>query len=118
MTPITARLPLKTESLNVLLDMHWRARIKLAKMHRTYAMHSMRAKASPSSIVLPIVVTLTRYSAGTLDDDNLIGACKAIRDGIADWLRIDDADPRVRYVYEQAWCEPKKYAVVVEVRPT
>ena len=38
----------------------------------------------------PIVVSLTRISPGTLDDDNLAGGFKHIRDGISDALGIDD----------------------------
>lgn len=116
MSPITVRLPLKTESLNFLLKMHFRSRAKMTKMHRAYAKHALRAKAFPSSITLPVVVTMTRHSAGTLDDDNLHGALKAVRDGVSDWLHLDDADPRVTFVYEQARCEEKKYWVMVEVR--
>lgn len=48
-----------------------------------------------------LVVTLTRVSRGELDDDNLRGALKAVRDEVASWLRIDDRDPRVRWAYAQ-----------------
>lgn len=37
-------------------------------------------------------IVITRVSSGTLDDDNLGGALKAIRDGVADALEINDRD--------------------------
>lgn len=36
-----------------------------------------------------------------LDDDNLRSALKAVRDGIAEKLGIDDRDPRVEWRYGQ-----------------
>jgi hypothetical protein len=52
---------------------------------------------------LPCVVVLVRHSPGTteLDDDNLRGALKAVRDEVARWLKVDDADPMVQWVYHQ-----------------
>lgn len=44
-----------------------------------------------------VVVTLTRQSPRALDDDNLASAFKAVRDGVADALDIDDRDPRVAW---------------------
>lgn len=34
--------------------------------------------------------TITRVGAGTLDDDNLVGACKPVLDGIADAFGLND----------------------------
>lgn len=50
---------------------------------------------------LPCVVTLTRLAARSLDDDNLAGGFKAVRDGVAEWLRVNDNDPRVTWRYAQ-----------------
>jgi hypothetical protein len=57
---------------------------------------------------LPCTCTLTRMSPANatgvwqgLDDDNLRGSLKAVRDAAAKWVGVDDADPRVRYAYEQ-----------------
>jgi len=38
----------------------------------------------------PISIKVTRISRGRLDDDNLVGALKYIRDGIAEALLVDD----------------------------
>jgi hypothetical protein len=50
-------------------------------------------------------VTFTRLGGRALDDDNLNGAFKAIRDRIAGYLNVDDADPRLTFHYSQ---EPGK----------
>lgn len=42
--------------------------------------------------VAPIQVSLTRVSAGVMDDDGLAASMKGIRDGIADALGINDGD--------------------------
>lgn len=44
-----------------------------------------------------LVVTLTRVSpsAKPADDDNAAGGLKASRDAVAEWLGVDDGDPRV-----------------------
>ena len=112
--PVTVRIPLKTESTNYLLGMHHFARAKLTKMHRTEAWKAMRA-SGPGQASDGMTVTLTRESAGILDDDNLRGALKAVRDGVADWLGIADNDPRVTWRYEQRQVPRKTYAVEVEV---
>jgi hypothetical protein len=52
--------------------------------------------------LVPCVVTLTRVSAGKMDDDGIAASCKGIRDGIADALGIDDGDrKRLRFAYDQ-----------------
>lgn len=38
-------------------------------------------------------VRMTRLGGRKLDDDNLLGAFKAVRDGVADWFGVDDGDP-------------------------
>lgn len=56
----------------------------------------------------PYSVRLTRIAPrGTMDDDNLQSALKAVRDAVAQWLKVDDGDQdRVRFEYDQrrgAW---------------
>jgi len=62
----------------------------------------------------PCVVRLTRVAPGTrpLDDDNLRGALKNVRDAVAKWLGIDDGDSRVTYAYKQ---ERGPWGVRIEV---
>jgi hypothetical protein len=47
------------------------------------------------------VVSLVRFGPGLLDDDNLAGGFKPLRDAVAQRLGIDDADGRVRWEYGQ-----------------
>ena len=52
---------------------------------------------------VPCKVTLMRMAPSRgLDDDNLAGALKSVRDAVADWLGVDDRDrATVRYEYTQ-----------------
>lgn len=79
---------------------HWAKRAARAKAQRRRA-HTLCAAAA-AAVGLPVAVTLTRIapSAG-LDDDNLRGALKAVRDGVADAFGLDDRDGRIRWGYEQ-----------------
>lgn len=100
-------LPIKTGSgLN--MREHWRKRAKRVKAERTVAMVRTISSRIPP---LPVVVILTRLSAGTLDDDNLQGAFKAIRDGVADAYGVADNDPRMTWRYDQAKCKRGEFGV-------
>jgi hypothetical protein len=93
---------------------HWRARAARVKKERGGAFLVVRMGACyPDS--LPVVVTLTRLSAGTLDSDNLQGAMKAIRDGVADAYGVADNDPLITWKYEQERCARGNYGVRIEV---
>lgn len=62
-----------------------------------------------------LVVLLTRFSAGELDDDNLRGSLKGYRDGIAARLKLDDGSPLVRWEYAQQRCDKGKGHVEVRI---
>jgi hypothetical protein len=49
----------------------------------------------------PLEITLVRVGKRDLDDDNLAGAFKAVRDGVADWLGINDGSKKLVWKYEQ-----------------
>lgn len=61
----------------------------------------------------PIAVRLVLQAPRMLDDDNLAGALKACRDSVADWLGVNDNDPRVSWVPDQS--KAKVPSVLVEV---
>ncbi|HEX4932672.1 MAG TPA: hypothetical protein VFV33_05790 [Gemmatimonadaceae bacterium] len=63
---------------------------------------------------LPVVVTITRCSPGTVDDDNATASAKAVRDAIADVLGVDDRDPRVTWRVLQ---RRAPWGVQVEITP-
>ncbi len=89
---------------------HWGKRASRAKLQRKLAW----LKARPGE--LPLIVILTRIGKRRLDGDNLQGALKSVRDGVADRLGVDDGSPLVRWEYAQE--VGKDYAVRIEyVKP-
>jgi len=66
-------------------------------------------------VKLPCVVRLVRVGPKRLDSDNLGESFKAIRDGIAYALSIDDGDERIKWEYEQVAVGKRIYQVRVEV---
>jgi hypothetical protein len=85
---------------------HFRARARRVKAEREAAAWSLMLAQRPDKAVkppLPCAVRLTRVAPSNgLDDDNLAGALKAVRDQIAAWLGVDDKrSDVVRYVYAQ-----------------
>lgn len=85
---------------------HWSTRARRAKRERQTAY--LLTPRHP----LPCVVTLTRVGKRRMDDDGAAISCKHVRDGIADRLGVDDADPRVTWQYRQRLGD---YAVEVEI---
>lgn len=49
----------------------------------------------------PCRVVITRCAPHALDSDNAVGAAKYVRDAVALWLGVDDANPRVEWVVRQ-----------------
>lgn len=95
---------------------HWRTLAARRKRERMagFAGAALVAGVEPT---LPCAVTLTRLSAGELDGDNLQGALKGVRDGVADRLGVDDRDPRVIWEYGQEHCRRGEFGVRIEIRP-
>lgn len=102
-------LPLRIESCANKRE-HWATRARRTKAHRLAA---IAVPVHP----LPCVVTLIRVAPRPLDDDNLASGFKALRDGIAARFGVDDADPRIRFKYEQVRGKAKEYAARVRVEP-
>ena len=106
-------IPMKLPSCANLRE-HWAARAKRAKAHReagrwVAGVNLIGVRIPPTA---KITVTLTRRAPRALDSDNLAGAFKATRDGIADALGIDDGSPRIEWRYGQAKGLP---AALVEI---
>lgn len=102
-------LPVRIESVANKRE-HWARKAERTRQHRFAAI------AVPPHPV-PCVVTLIRVAPRALDDDNLRSAFKALRDGIADRLGVNDRDPRVRWEYDQVRGKAKEYAARVVIRP-
>lgn len=81
---------------------------------KTLLKEAVKAALPTIKLTLPLRVTLTRYGHKKQDDDNLRRTLKSVRDVVAEWLGVDDADRRVRWVYRDrpGW----RSGVGVEVR--
>lgn len=93
----------------------WQARRRRAKAQREVAYyHTVNEMACAHNRPrLPMAITLTRIGKRRLDSDNLARSLKAVRDGIADALGVDDGDERIEWRYAQR--VGKDYAVEVEI---
>ena len=81
---------------------HWRVRQRRAKQQRGTVLMALGPAFAPiRNGFMPTHVTITRLSPRQLDSDNLVGACKHVRDGVADALGVNDRDPRVYWVCAQ-----------------
>jgi hypothetical protein len=90
---------------------HWRVRSNRRNAERTAV-----ALLFPKKDIRPLlVVTMTRVSPGEMDDDNLAGALKGIRDEIAKQLRIDDGSPLVKWEPKQERGKRGEHYVRVEI---
>lgn len=107
---LTARylIPIKTVTgLNA--REHHMTRARRVKSERNAA--ALIVKPFPT----PCVVRLIRMSSALADDDNLPGACKAIRDEIAKLCGCGDSprDP-ITWVYVQEKCKRGQFGIKVE----
>lgn len=109
-------LPIRTVSEANQRD-HWTKKARRAKDQRGTTALVVRAELRRKRVTIGngLVVTLCRVAPGTLDDDNLRGACKGPRDGIADALGINDRDPRVTWAYQQRRGRAGEYAVNITI---
>jgi hypothetical protein len=48
-----------------------------------------------------VTITITRRGGRRMDDDGLTISAKHVRDGVADWLGIDDGDKRLTWIVKQ-----------------
>lgn len=112
---IRVTIPIRIESLNQSLRKHWAARSRIKARSDTW--FALRAAGKFDPAILPCVVTITRIAPRKLDEgDNLPGGtAKQIRDGIADWLGVNDNDPRVVWAYAQRKGKPHEYAAAVTI---
>lgn len=107
-------LPLRTESTSNKRE-HWGDRSARSKRERNSIALMLKPKVNNGGLgTTRLVVLLTRVAPHELDDDNLRGALKAVRDGVATALKVDDRTPLVRWDYAQRkGNEPHEYAVDV-----
>jgi hypothetical protein len=113
-----ALVPIKTVSLNQSgRQTHWGQRARRAKKEREAVGWALKVH-NLNRLPVPCAVTLMRLApSGGLDGDNLAGSFKATRDAVAEWLEVDDADPRVTWAYAQGRSGKRSgYAVSIVIR--
>lgn len=113
---ITVIIPIRTVSLANQRE-HWAERASRARYQRSCAAWLVRSGLlgqPPTDTSGRLAIELTRLAPRKLDSDNLAGACKSIRDGVADALGIDDGSELVTWTYGQE--KAKNYAVRVTVK--
>jgi hypothetical protein len=108
---LKATIPLRTgRGLNG--REHHMARARRVKAERQTTAWALVGKTAPPP---PCTVLLTRVGpTNGLDDDNLAGSLKGVRDQVAVWLGVDDHDPRVQWRYAQRR-DNAGWTVLVEV---
>lgn len=87
-----------------------------AAVRDVLAAHFEAPRLQLNGAVNKLVVMLTRIAQGELDDDNLRGALKAVRDAIASWVGTNDRDPLIAWEYGQQRAAQHVYRVRVEIR--
>ena len=98
------------------MRMHWAVKAKLTRDQRMRTRMSLAAVAQSFGVeVLPVTVVLTRVAPRRLDGDNLQSGFKAVRDGVADWLGVDDGHGLIDWQYVQRSGRAGEYAVEIEV---
>lgn len=63
----------------------------------------------------PVLVTMTRREPSAVDPDNLPGCFKHHVDAAARYLGLDDADPRIAFVFRQEKCSSGAEGVSITV---
>lgn len=96
---------------------HWSVKAKAISADRAALRLAWYASGRPVPPAWPVRVTLTRIAPRALDDDNIRGAFKGIRDELAEgcWGLSNDRGPEVVWCYEQRRGAAGEYAVRVEV---
>lgn len=114
-------LPIRTWSEPNLRG-HWARRARRAHKQREAARMLVRAALASLPPWNPAregkrkrTIWLIRLAPRELDSDNLVASMKAVRDGVADALGMDDGDDRLRWRYAQRRGKPGEYSVLVEI---
>lgn len=110
---IDITLPIRTVNESNGQHGHWSAKSKRRKSQRQAVAWALHGRTLPP---LPVVVLLTRISAGRLDEhDNLRGAMKSIVDEIAEHYAVHDKDRRFEWRYAQQKGKRGEHAVRITI---
>lgn len=103
-------LPLRT--VNPLNNRrHWRVVSTRSRKERWLAYCGL--VSLPAHLYIPpFAIQLTRLAPRMMDDDGLAASFKAVRDGIADRLCVNDGSDKIAFKYAQR--KSKQYGVEIE----
>ena len=116
----TRLLPGAWPSGNAILRLHWTARHRLARRQREQVAYALRAagvRRGEGALCGAAECILVRHGARKLDGDNLQLSCKSARDAVAEWLHLDDGDPRWTWTYLQVPARRVALQIDVTLRP-
>lgn len=93
---------------------HWATKARRAKRERGLILRALLASGVrvPRG---PWSVEITRIAPRRMDSDGATIAAKHLRDGVADWLAVDDGADAVTFAVDQRKGEPREYAVRVVI---
>jgi hypothetical protein len=103
---------MRLRSLNELLRLSRGERIALTKRQHDDVGWMLLGCVGINRPALPLAITIVRIGPRPMDDDNVVGSAKTVRDSIAKYLGVDDADKRIVWRYEQA---KGAYAVRIQI---
>lgn len=116
-TSVSVFVEVKTVSESNVREHHF-SRSQRASSQKEITTYRLRSAYVTCPFPLPLTVTLTRRGARELDDDNLRGAMKAVRDAVARWLGVDDKHSDVvRYEYAQELAGRRPVGVTIRIEP-
>jgi hypothetical protein len=113
---IQITLPIQTVSEANIRE-HWSVKANRARMQRQFTKITLGPHFRKIMVTGRFTITLVRVGARPLDSDNLARSFKAIRDGVADAIGIDDGSALLTWKYNQVKGKPKEYAVKIQIEP-
>lgn len=116
----TIAIPIDGMRLGAALNarVHWTKRAARAKKERAIVAVALRCHHRPTlePTCPPTTCTLARIAPRMLDDDNLAGAFKSIRDEVAAFFGVDDGPKGpIKWRYEQRREAPRQYGVEIRL---
>jgi hypothetical protein len=109
---IELRIPGLVPKTNMNSRAHWAAKHRIAKHERTTAGGLLLKFKRPRP---PLVVTLIRCSTGWPDSDQAVTSMKHVRDGVADFLGVDDGHDGITWNVERRRVSKKEQGTIIRI---
>ena len=91
---------------------HWRYKARRAKRQKAVvSWYLLSLREQPH---VPATVLCVKLGPSRLDDDNLAGAFKHVRDSVATWLGVDDGSELVTWHYAQEHAKEHSIRIVID----